>query len=224
MHPVAAYVPLMCAAYIVRALSPEACSQRAKSGIFAGCIRVRRACWRKTNNYCMTLKGGRIWFVKGIIVCLTFCPPTSAAYSSCPFLRSSRIFTSRYFISLPFKCLNLLTLSKLYSFQNYLIVFHAKCAFSAEIENSANLFLIKEVLKSFIKCSFTIYHLKFSWNSFDKSTIVIQIISTDYIISCWLILIVSNIADIVILIATLVYILCRSTRKSNFARRNGKVN
>lgn len=31
-------------------------------------------CWRKTNNYCTALKGGRIWFVKGIIVCFNTSP------------------------------------------------------------------------------------------------------------------------------------------------------
>lgn len=113
IHPVATYVPLMCATYIVWTLSPELVLGKRNPAFLQAVFTCTEPCWRKTNNYCMAPKGGRIWFVKEIIVCFNiFCPPTSAAYSSCPFLFSFRIFISRYFTSLSFKCWSILFLSK----------------------------------------------------------------------------------------------------------------
>lgn len=146
----------MCATYIVWALSPEACSRWTKSGIFAGCIRMHWACWRKTNNYCMALKGGRIWFVKRIIICfiregLFFC----SFYFLLVYLLLIILFRSRYLNST-------FSLSKWYSFFNYLIILMLNFSFQAEIEKFASLFIVKEELKFFIKWLFIIiFKIKF---------------------------------------------------------------
>lgn len=132
VHPIATYVPFTYTIYRT-GLPPSERNPAFLQAVFA-CS--EHTCWRKTNNYCTALKGGRIWFVKGIIVCFNISSAdfhlllfllfsTSFSLSLHIYLLSVILFSSQYFNSI-------FLLLRWYMYTEYLTIFVQYFAYSRD--------------------------------------------------------------------------------------------